>query len=497
MLDAEQKQALAKLPKATLVNFVAEVQGVDKLLDKKIERLLLQSDTPKLIKKLTSNLKGLRRRHAFVEYWKVSEFVTELQYLSDDIMTLYPEQVESCLNLLELFIESSNSSLQRCEDSSEVARVYRSAAQSWLMVASSCYSQEKTTVPVDEQDILSQAWQSRVKTLIDDNDYGFGHIYGTKEALIEGINELLSESEISELINDYKQYYESLFEPDLSADKEAQSLRSSHSHNRANHQEKRKTEVTLVGLVKALSNVAIFEKVYLRIYPKDSMALAQLNELLTFMVDNQAYEIAEQYLSEVWQSRNKREQLQRLDWLSEIQRLKGETQAQIQTLKEAFELHASPQRLKSIMAIASPAEQAKLRKLAYQLVEQQSDIILAVTLLLEIGETKLANQVAVTRHLEFVDIHYETLTRLLKELPDDTYLIRVIIYRSLLSDILDNGRSKAYGHAARYYKKLLPMDFTISRGQAGYNGLASHQQYTAELMQKHGKKYSFWERIED
>ena len=35
MLTPEQKVALAKLSKATLVNFVAEVQGVDKLLDKK------------------------------------------------------------------------------------------------------------------------------------------------------------------------------------------------------------------------------------------------------------------------------------------------------------------------------------------------------------------------------------------------------------------------------------------------------------------------------
>ncbi len=61
MLDDEKKRDLAKLPKATLVNFVADVQGMDKLLDKKIERLLLQSDKPKLIKKLTSTLKGLRR----------------------------------------------------------------------------------------------------------------------------------------------------------------------------------------------------------------------------------------------------------------------------------------------------------------------------------------------------------------------------------------------------------------------------------------------------
>lgn len=36
MLTAEQKQSLSKLPKATLINFVAEVQGVDKLLDKRL-----------------------------------------------------------------------------------------------------------------------------------------------------------------------------------------------------------------------------------------------------------------------------------------------------------------------------------------------------------------------------------------------------------------------------------------------------------------------------
>ena len=149
------------------------------------------------------------------------------------------------------------------------------------------------------------------------------------------------------------------------------------------------------------------------------------------------------------------------------------------------------------MAIASPAEQAKLRKCAYRLVEQQSDIMLAVTLLLEIGETALANQVAVTRHLEFVDIHYETLTQLLKELPNDAYLIRVIIYRSLLSDILDNGRSKAYGHAARYCKKLISLNAIIDKTEASYSTLTSHQAYIKALYEKHGKKYSFWERVED
>ena len=497
MLDAEQRQALAKLSKSTLVNFVAEVQGVDKLLDKKIERLLLQSDTPKLIKKLTSNLKGLRRRHAFVEYWKVSEFVTELQYLADDIMSLYPEQLETCLNLLELFFESSNSSLQRCEDNGEVAKAYGSAAESWLTVASRCYKDEKLSLPLDEQDILSQAWQQKVKSLIDDNDYGFGHIYGTKEALIEGIGELLSESEISGLIDDYEQYYEGLFEQDSSTAIKDQSKKLSYNHNRANHQEKLKTEVTLIELVKALGNVALFEKVYSRIYPKDNMTTQQLSELLQFMLDHKAYEIAEHYLNEVWQSKNKQEQLKRLDWLSDIYSLQGNLKAQMVTLNEAFELHASPQRLKAIMAIASPSEQAKLRKLAYQLVEHQPDIILAVMLLLEIGEIALANKIAVTRHLEFAEVHYETLTQMLRDLPESTTLIQVIIYRSLLDDILGNARSKAYGYAVRYYKKLQKLDDSIKITADNYSSLLSHQHYIIKLRDKHGKKYSFWEQVDD
>ena len=56
MLNAEQKKYLSQLSKKTLIDFVSEVYGIDKMLDKKIERLLLQSDKPKLIKKLTTTL---------------------------------------------------------------------------------------------------------------------------------------------------------------------------------------------------------------------------------------------------------------------------------------------------------------------------------------------------------------------------------------------------------------------------------------------------------
>lgn len=481
MLTAEQKQYLSKLPKATLINFVAEVQGVDKLLDKKIERLLLQSDKPKLIKKLTSNLKGLRRRHKFIEYWKINEFVTELQYLADDIMSLYPEQPETCLNLLELFLGTSNSSIERCEDSSEIEKIYKHLAQFWLMVAKHCYEQERNSVPVDEQDILSQAWQSRVKIIIDENDYE------VKDVLTLGIKLLLSESEVRGLIGDYQDYYQRLFSKNA-IDK----AKTSYDNERANHQEKLKTETTLIGLASALGDVDLFETLYLTVYPKQ-----QFKRLLQFFIDNKSYSRAQYYLNNEWQSRNLQEQVKRLDWLNEIYQLQGNTELQLQTLGEAFKLSSTPKRLKAIMTIASPAQQSQWRKKAYDLANQQTDIMMAVALLLEIGDTALASQIAVTRHREFADVYYERLTQLLKELPENTSLIQVIIYRSLIDDILDNARSKAYGHAARYYKKLSQLDSRLEFIANSYSSLVSNKDYIITLNDKHGKKYSFWERVND
>lgn len=492
MLDSEQKQLLAQLPNTTLVNFVSDIYGVDKILDKKIERLLLQSDKPKLIKKLTTALKGLKRRRKFVDYWESSEFATELHHLASDIMTLYPEQPSECLELIELLIDTTNKSLERCDDSNgEVGGVYSDLAQSWLTVASACYEQERSSLPIDEQDILSQAWQAKVKSMISDNNYG------TKDDILLGINQLLSESEIRGLIIDYQQHYDDLLAKEALKDKASNQEAFVYDVGYTINDEKMNTEIALEYLAKALDDVALFENIYRTIHPKNPLPPFQLEGLLKFLINHEAYDVAQRYLHDEWQSKNLQDQVKRLDWLSEIYNRQDNTKAQIEVLGEAFELQSSPTRLKSIMAVASPAEQAKWRKKAYELAGQEKNIVMATSLLLEIGETALANQVAVTRHTEFADQHYTTLTEMLKELPEATHLIQVIIYRSLLNDILNRARSKAYGHAARYFERLAQLDITISKAVNNYNGLISHQDYMITLTKNHGKKRSFWERVND
>ena len=496
MLDDEQKRDLAKLPKATLVNFVADVQGMDKLLDKKIERLLLQSDKPKLIKKLTSTLKGLRRRRKTLNYWEYNDFITELHYLTDDVMSLYPEQPRECLVLLELYIESTDSSLERVDDSTgEIRSIYSRLTKLWLQVASSCYEQEKQEVDTEEQDILTQSWIHKIKAMIEDNEHG------TKDNLLRHVNQLFSTSELDSLIEDYKYDYQTLLAEAFSNNQPMLENHNSALTMNANSLQKRNLEHALIDLAWALADVETFEDIYLYLNATRAFSSTEFDNLIQFMIDNQAYEVALHYLNENWPGNDKKINtktlsLQRLDWLNIIYSEQANSGALYDALLAAFELQPSYTRFRKVMAIASPAQQAHLRKRVSELADQQSDVIMAIDLWLEIGEFDRATQMAIASYQEFDEMHYSTLTQWLKRLPDDTNLIRVAIYRSLLNDILDNDRSMAYGHAARYYRHLLKLDAFISRSNNGYGSLDNHQDYVKVLKSTHSKKYSFWDRVE-
>lgn len=66
-----------------------------------------------------------------------------------------------------------------------------------------------------------------------------------------------------------------------------------------------------------------------------------------------------------------------------------------------------------------------------------------------------------------------------------------LIYRALLSDILDRGFSRAYSHAARYYGRLAVHELKIQ----DWGGALPHREYLALLWEQHSRKYSFWNRV--
>jgi hypothetical protein len=64
-------------------------------------------------------------------------------------------------------------------------------------------------------------------------------------------------------------------------------------------------------------------------------------------------------------------------------------------------------------------------------------------------------------------------------------------YRALLLAILARAYARAYGHAARYFKKLTE----IALQQPDLQPLATHESFEAIVRTKHARKVAFWSRV--
>jgi len=64
-------------------------------------------------------------------------------------------------------------------------------------------------------------------------------------------------------------------------------------------------------------------------------------------------------------------------------------------------------------------------------------------------------------------------------------------YRALLLAILARAYARAYGHAARYFKKL----GEIALRQPDLQPLATHESFEAIVRTKHARKVAFWSYV--
>lgn len=492
ILVNEQYLALSKLPATALAQFIADIYGMEKIIDKKIDRLLLQSDKTKLIKKLTSTIKALKRRRKFVDYWEAGGFALELSHILSDVMLLADTKPRQCLELLELFMETSESSLNRCDDSNgDVGGIYRSLAQHWLKVARICYEQDKQQASAEEWPLLSQAWRQKVIALAKNNDFG------EMDELLPNVDQLLDRNEMMALLDHYQSAYQALLDSKNQDDDDYEVMGLA---------------VNLESVAKAIGDVDLFEQVYLKVTKnkavgskKNSLNTLQLEELIGYFYEQQAYDKALHYLNNIWESDAdsgneqygiKSDEVIRLDWLLKLYEAMGEADKKLATMSVVFEIDPTPERLKTIMQSVPESQKPLWRDKALMLAKQQDSVIKKLTLLLDLEELALADAAAVEAQEYLADCHYTRLTELLKITPMAAYLTQVVLYRSLLDDILNHARIKAYGHAARYLKQLSRIDDALQRQGKSYEGVITHQAYLKALQQQHGKKSSFWAKVE-
>jgi len=86
---------------------------------------------------------------------------------------------------------------------------------------------------------------------------------------------------------------------------------------------------------------------------------------------------------------------------------------------------------------------------------------------------------------------YEFLVPAADALAETQPLAATLLYRVLVSHILDRGISAAYEHAARYMRALA----TLSLSLPDKPPFIDHAAYVGDLQSRHGRKFGFWQRV--
>lgn len=142
---------------------------------------------------------------------------------------------------------------------------------------------------------------------------------------------------------------------------------------------------------------------------------------------------------------------------------------------------------------------------AFTHVRSMADHHAALAFLINWPKPELAAAHVMAHATAWEGRRYGLLSRAADALEADHPLAATILLRILLSDILDQGRSSAYGHGARYLNTLDRLSTEISMhddtaaAAAGprVDQIADHATWRASLTRQHGRKQGFWVLVAD
>lgn len=395
----------------------------------------------------------------FYRYNENSYFANQIRLLKEGIKSyLLETEPELALKITEKIIRSDGRIIERTDDSSgSVGYELNDFCILWLEAASRC------TAP-------SNNWIQKIIKLNDGDDYG------CRNDLLPNVNILLSMEEMQELYEYYKKQYLGI------ADKAEPDGRA--SYNKLTY------AVSMGQVAKAMKNPELYEEsVIIRSpEPNDMQMLDILERYLDF--DNTDKVLA--VLSERnWEKRFKTDAL----YLKEkAYKVNGDIPELKKVQKQIYLEYPSLDRLKDYLKDLDLIEHKNIIEEALIIAEKDTDLCRGITVLLEYRQYETVLKMVISRQEELYKGFYGSLLGILEILKGkEQHITEVLIYRALLSDILNIARSKAYRYAASYYRKLFSLDEKIDFYPEEIEG---HEEFCNKLKEKHYRKYSFWNRVE-
>ncbi|WP_457670752.1 DUF6880 family protein [Thiolapillus sp.] len=451
------KEKLADIDADTLRDFIFGLYLQYPELSNKIEALTLANDPVVLTRVLRKRIASLKRGRRFIDYRASFDFARELEAALADIESgLLERSPEHAFDLVDQFLATAESVLNRVDDSGgAVGEVYRQAVLLWLAAAAGWRDAN-----ID--------WVERIDQLYQQNDYG------VLDPLLPNAHLLLTPDQLKQLAWRYENAL-------------CRALKSPEQEDKVNFVALH-SGVALGQIADALHDPALYERSILIYSPQPNPL--QMKSICEKYLQYEQPKSAMRYLNQAWASRFEHDRLELLDKVC----VQTGDRKQLKVIRsQLFQSEQSYASFKRYLETLDEDEKEQACRSAIRQAEQGGDILRSADLLLNLGQTERAQSLVLARHQELTECFYDGLLRLAKVFEKaDCNLAAAACYRALLLDILVQARSKAYGHGARYFKKLEALAKRIKV----FKPLPTHHAYVEQLRSVHGRKKSFWARLE-
>lgn len=453
----ELSEKLSQWPKEDLVTLINNIYqlDVDKVCDL-IDVNLIKDDPAALTKSLRREINKWLRRTRFISYRESHSYSLKISAVRESIQKmLLPLDPKSAWKLIDKIVRNDGKIIDASDDSGgAIGYELNQFAILWLEAA-------------QLMNLPDSHWLPLVIEITDGDDYGCRNDF-LKESHL-----LLSRDSLMQIYNHYK----------------SKLLLSKEKSTKGFDYTALSCSVNIGQVAIALKDPELYDESVRISYPEPNES--QLLDIIGKYIQLGSPEAARKLLDQKEWTGYDRSYADR--YYKEIFKLLGDTKSLISQYKSTWENIPSLDNLEEYLKLAGPAEKDSIEKIAEKKALIDSDYSRGFSVLIHLNKIEEAEGLILTNQKYFNECNYTTHLRLLDLLGERSPVSRIIIYRSLLTDILNRAYSNAYNHAAKYYKKLQFLNEQINV----YPGkLMDHAAFSAALHEKHGRKNSFWSRVE-
>ncbi len=448
--DDDLETFLRRQDAGVLVELLLELAANHDAVQARLARMQ-QADRPDVLAaSFRKTLATWQRSTKYHGYAESGDFARKLdQWLEQVANELQPRDPAAALALFEAFIQADATWFEHADDSDgDIGDAVRAACRHWLQAAARC-------------EVPSNGWLDRLLELFKADEYG------ARDELLRRAELLLDASSLRDLV----------------AQLEARPASGATRGGSMSPLHVADIPGVLLLLADALRDPDIMVRTTLRRSPSPSPQQRETFVRAYLDADRPADAMA--WLREPWSHYD----YARQDLLATALERLGRFDESSPLRKQIFERALSVLYLDRWLTHLSEPERHDAVAHARELATHHDQPATAAEVLLHLGDAEAAEVRLLTDPGRVDGRSYGTLVPLATALRAHACPRgETVVNRALLLGVLNRAYARAYGHGARYLARLRE----IAASGVALMPLASHEEFEAEIRQKHGRKPAFW-----